>query len=100
MSKRENRENEMTAEKAAAEIARAYRIRRAQSGSSNEWVMIADVADLVDLSAEWMQAGCAHLNRQAGWHVIPESNQKSLTGRERAAAVRIGNQDKHLIAWM
>jgi hypothetical protein len=30
--------------------------------------------------------------------IIPESNQKTLTAAQRDAAVRIGNQDRHLIA--
>jgi hypothetical protein len=30
--------------------------------------------------------------------LVPESNQKVLTDAERAAAISIGNQDKHLIA--
>lgn len=90
----------MTAEKAAAEIIRAYKVIRAQRGSaSGEWVTIADVADLVDLSKEQMREGCRHLNRQTGWNVIPQSNQKVLTQRERAAAVHIGGQDKHVIGW-
>ena len=29
--------------------------------------------------------------------LIPESNQKTLSPDDRAAAVRIGNQDKHLL---
>jgi len=29
--------------------------------------------------------------------IVPESNQKVLTKEDRAAAVRIGNQAKHLI---
>ncbi|GAA1886294.1 hypothetical protein [Asanoa iriomotensis] len=30
--------------------------------------------------------------------IVPESNQKTLTAAQRDAAVRIGNQDRHLIA--
>jgi hypothetical protein len=30
--------------------------------------------------------------------LIPESNQKSLTPRQREDAIRLGGQDKHLIA--
>jgi hypothetical protein len=84
---------EMTTERAAREIARAY----GAIATTGQHVMIADVADMVDLTAAEIQAGCSYLNRQAGWHVTPESNQKALTARERAGAVRIGNQDRHLI---
>jgi len=37
------------------------------------------------------------LNRTPDWDIVPESNQKMLTPRERLAAVVIGNQDKHVI---
>jgi len=33
-----------------------------------------------------------------GVSLIPEENQKTLTASDRDAAVRIGNQPKHLIA--
>ena len=38
------------------------------------------------------------LNRERGVNLVPESNQKVLKPQERAAAVTIGNQDKHLVA--
>lgn len=31
-------------------------------------------------------------------YLIPESNQKALTPADRAAAIRIGGTDKHLLA--
>jgi hypothetical protein len=31
-------------------------------------------------------------------NIVPESNQKTLTAEDQAAAVRIGDQDKHLLA--
>jgi hypothetical protein len=36
--------------------------------------------------------------RLPGISLIPEENQKTLTDQDRAAAVAIGDQDKHLIA--
>ncbi|UQU63413.1 hypothetical protein COUCH_31045 [Couchioplanes caeruleus] len=38
------------------------------------------------------------LNTEAGVRVFAEANQKTLTDADRAAAVSIGNQDKHLLA--
>lgn len=32
-------------------------------------------------------------------NLIPQSNQMALTEADRAAAVRCGGQDKHLMAW-
>jgi hypothetical protein len=37
------------------------------------------------------------LDREAGVRVFAEANQKTLTDADRAAAVSIGNQDKHLL---
>ncbi|PRY19473.1 hypothetical protein [Pseudosporangium ferrugineum] len=37
------------------------------------------------------------LNREPGVRVFGEDNQKTLTAADRAAAVSIGNQDKHLL---
>lgn len=37
------------------------------------------------------------LNRSGDWHVVPESNQKTLTPRDWLAAVTIGGQDKHAL---
>lgn len=90
---------EMTTEKAANEIRRAYETYRTQPGT-NEWMMIAEIVDRVDLTKDEITAAIGHLNRtDRDFHVIPESNQKALTERERAAEVIIGNQRKHLISW-
>lgn len=91
---------EMTTEKAATEIRRAYQTYRTLPGT-NEWMMIAEIVDRVDLTKDEITAAIRHLNRtDQRFHVIPESNQKSLTRKQRAAEVIIGNQRKHLIGWM
>jgi hypothetical protein len=62
-------------------------------------VMVADVRDaLPEVARPELDATLARMNRSADVHITPESNQKSLTSRERAGAVTIGNQDRHLIA--
>jgi hypothetical protein len=38
------------------------------------------------------------LSRADDVHLVPENNQKTLTETDRAAAVHIGDQDKHLLA--
>ena len=45
-----------------------------------------------------IDAALTALNRQDGVQIFAEANQKTLTDADRAAAVSIGNQDKHLIA--
>lgn len=38
------------------------------------------------------------LSRAGDVNLVPENNQKSLTDADRAAAIRLGGQDKHLLA--
>lgn len=62
-------------------------------------VMLADVRDaLPGVPRSELDATLARMNRSADVHITPESNQKALTDRERAGAVLIGNQERHLIA--
>ena len=60
-----------------------------------EWVQ--DMTDATD--AQWAEA-IVHLAEHGGNHVIivPEDNQKTLTPRDRAAAVRFGPDMVHLIS--
>ena len=51
---------------------------------------LSDVADLDDTLSELYRTGAISL--------IPEENQKVLTDEDRAAAITIGGQAKHLIA--
>jgi hypothetical protein len=61
-------------------------------------VMLADVRDaLPDVARRELDATLLRMNRCADVHITPESNQKALTQRERAGAVSIGNQQRHLI---
>ncbi|GIF76978.1 hypothetical protein [Asanoa siamensis] len=45
-----------------------------------------------------VDAALVGLSAEPDVRIIPESNQKTLTAAQREAAVRIGNQDRHLIA--
>jgi hypothetical protein len=38
------------------------------------------------------------LSREPGVNIVPESNQKMLTDEDAAASLRLGGQDKHLLA--
>jgi hypothetical protein len=44
-----------------------------------------------------VDAALIQLSRAPDVRIVPESNQKALTEEQRAAAVSIGNQDRHLI---
>jgi hypothetical protein len=88
---------EMQTEKVAGEIERAYGTYTAQHGNPGGWMMISEIANRADLTAEQITEGIRHLTRHRGFVAIPESNQKTLTAEQRAAAVWIGGQFKHLI---
>ena len=53
---------------------------------------------LTDLPREDVDAALTRMNLLPDVFVDPQSNQKILTPEERAAAVRIGGQDKHQIS--
>jgi len=55
-------------------------------------------AHLTDLPREDVDAALTRMNLLPDVFVVPQSNQKILTPEERAAAVRIGDQDKHQIS--
>jgi hypothetical protein len=78
-------------------IHQAYLRNKTSSG----WLMLdklrADPA-LKDVPRAELDQGLRMLNRQPGVNVVPESNRKALTPEHRAAAVNIGNQDRHLIS--
>jgi hypothetical protein len=78
------------------------RIRKAYSSLARQpgdYVMLADLREtLADVGRGDLDAALIQLNRATDVSLVPESNQKVLTDPERAAAVSIGNQLKHLIA--
>ncbi|WBB57224.1 hypothetical protein [Verrucosispora sp. WMMD573] len=69
------------------------------AGRPGAYVMLSDLRAALDsLGRAEVDAALVKLNRDRNVHLVPESNQKVLRPEERAAAVNIGNQDKHLIA--
>lgn len=63
------------------------------------WVGLARLrGEVPDLPRKEVDAALISLYQQPGVSLIPEENQKTLTEADRAAAVRIGDQNKHLIA--
>ena len=63
------------------------------------WVGLRRLRDAVRaLPRDIVDTALINLYQQPGVSLIPEENQKVLTPADRAAAVTIGNQDKHLIA--
>lgn len=73
-----------------------YRRLAARPGG---WVALARLrAELPDVDRHELDDALVRMYQITGVSLIPEENQKTLTPDDRAAAVRIGNQPKHLIA--
>ncbi|SCL15291.1 hypothetical protein GA0070616_0686 [Micromonospora nigra] len=63
------------------------------------WVGLADVRDrLADHDRATVDATLRAMVVRDDVRIIPVANTKSLTPRDRAAAVRIGNEDNHALA--
>jgi hypothetical protein len=63
------------------------------------WVPLARLrGELPDVGRADLDHALVRLYQSPGVSLIPEENQKTLTATDRDAAVRIGNQPKHLIA--
>jgi hypothetical protein len=78
-----------------ARIRKAYTAVAARPGA---WVMLSRLREAIGAADRAdVDAALVRLNRTPDVHIIPESNQKALTAVERAAAVSIGNQDRHAI---
>jgi len=79
-----------------ARIRTAY---RELVGGSAAWVSLSRLRPLLggDVTKAQVDRVLRRMNRMPDVQIVPESNQKMLTKEERAAAVTIGGQPKHLI---
>ncbi|MEU4558426.1 hypothetical protein AB0F72_08550 [Actinoplanes sp. NPDC023936] len=87
----------ITAEQAATQIEQAYRTEITQRGQQG-WVTVVALMNRLDLTVDQMTAGARLLARKGGWAVAPTSNQKALSDLDRASALWIGGQWKHVIS--
>jgi hypothetical protein len=55
-------------------------------------------AELADVPRRDLDAALVEFDRQRGISLVPQEDQKLLTDKDWAAAVRIGVKDNHLIA--
>lgn len=80
----------------AKRIRSAYKKLRT---ASNEWVSMADLrAGLAGIPAAKVDATLTRLAKAGTIRLIPEENQKTLTEADRAAAVKVAGEDKHLLS--
>jgi hypothetical protein len=84
---------------APAHLDESIRKAYAELAQPGDYLMLARLRALLpDVPRAELDAALIELNRSPDVALVPESNQKVLTDPERAAAVSIGNQLKHLIA--
>ena len=63
------------------------------------WVSLDRLREaLADLPRDEVDAALLRLDLLPGVHLVPEDNQKALSARQRAASLRVGGEDKHLLA--
>ncbi|MDG4827470.1 hypothetical protein O7635_36980 [Asanoa sp. WMMD1127] len=93
---------EFFAPAAAGSVEIDVRIRKAYAEiarTAGEMVSLADLRPrLAGAERGDVDAALVALSGAPDVRIIPESNQKTLTAAQREAAVRIGNQERHLIA--
>ncbi|MFI6067226.1 hypothetical protein ACIA47_18490 [Micromonospora sp. NPDC051227] len=86
----------VSAAEVEALVRSAYRDLATAPGA---WVGLADVRDrLTDTDRAALDAALRAMVGREDVRIIPVANTKSLTARDRAAAVRIGNEDNHALA--
>jgi hypothetical protein len=88
-----------TAPVAAADIDKSIRLAyQSLVAKAGEYVMLDVLRDaLPGVPRPDLDAALVAMNRASDVHLIPESNQKVLTPRQREAAVSVGNQQRHLL---
>ena len=62
-----------------------------------DWASLADVRDRMGGTRAEQDALLRILSRSQQVLLVPDSNQKTLTPRQREASMSLGNQDQHLI---
>lgn len=87
------------ADPAGALTARVVSAYRALADAPGAWVSLRRLRPFfADVPREDLDESLRRLSRTDGVAIAPESNQKTLTGADIAAALRLGGQDNHLLA--
>ncbi|KIR64723.1 MULTISPECIES: hypothetical protein [Micromonospora] len=87
------------ADPAGALTARVVSAYRALADAPGAWVSLRRLRPFfADVPREDLDEALRRLSRSEGVAITPESNQKTLTEADIAAALRLGGQDNHLLA--
>jgi hypothetical protein len=71
----------------------------ALSTEPGQWIGLADLREqLADFDRDTVDTALRSMARQPDVRIIPVANVKSLTDRDRVAALRIGLEDNHALA--
>lgn len=79
----------------AEQLARA--IRWIAEAWSSDIIPLTDLRAAIGGDRATQDAALRRISREPGWTLLPESNQKMLTREDRAAAVVVGDQEKHYL---
>jgi hypothetical protein len=80
-----------------ATAAQSIRAAYAQLTGPGTWVKLSRIRPLVGADRELVDAALLALNLDRDVSIEPESDQKTLTEADRAAAVWMGNEWKHVM---
>lgn len=86
----------MTTTDLQAKIREAYDTLAAKPQA---WVSLRTLRPLVGGERADVDCALIALLRTGTCHLVPESNRKALTDAHREAAIRVGTEDKHHIAF-
>lgn len=64
-----------------------------------DWIRLSTLIKRLDIPPQDWQRVLTAMGKTGLVHLVPQSNTKTITDEDRAAAVRIGGEDKHLIAF-
>ena len=79
-------------------IAGAYLDLADETG--RDLVSIRDLRERLAGRVPDLDAKLIGMYREQEVNLLPQENQVALTASDRAAAIRCGGEDKHLIAWV
>lgn len=89
---------EAPAEQPAADLETQIRAVYAElAADTDAWISLTKIRQRLTGTRTEQDAALRSMERKPDVALVPEANQKALTGQDRDAAVNIGEQDKHLI---
>ena len=71
-----------------------------RTGGRRTWVSLVNLrADIADVDQDVLTETMRAMHVADVISLIPEENRRAITPADRQAAVRIGNEDRHLFVW-